>query len=1184
MTALIANFLELICRLIQPLAFLLAPIQSLLAMLKHVFKSLRSALIFLGMIAMIGMLFFLIYKDFFKTENRPYHLAFVGPLSGEGDAAGKQMTRAIDLYLEQLNKRGGVKEHKIVLDLFDDKNDPAQAHNQAVSIAQKNQALAVIGHWYSSCSISGGEVYKNYQIPAMTPGSVNIKVTQDNPWYFRNIYNASASGQFLANYVKQIFQQNTVTIIHEDAAYGSYLANVFEETSRKLGLEVKHKWMFKTEDKNIDRSLEKIVSELKTKQEAKEDAGVILLAVQALEGVKLVKLIKDAGLSNVLMGESSFSEQTFLHGFDEFPREKASPGYYTNDIYVATPLLFDTANEQAQQFREAYKARYHETPDWSAAYAYDSIHLIVEALKNSEIQGRPETLKEDRQKLRDALAKIDNARDAILGVTGFNYFDEGRDAQKPVALGVYKNRNIISALTQLQVIRNLKEIYNLDAAVKDGSVVIIDDKHMYKTNIVYTGVEINEISELDFKKYIHTLDFTLWFRYQGAIKPQDIEFTNAAEPIKIEAPVIDQVINNITYRQYRIKGKFKMDFLPSHHSFKQHVLGMMFRHRELTRSNLVYVTDELGMGLNNGDYVLQKLQSPQVFSPSFDWTIDQASFFQDISKKDSFGDPRYAQKLDGAIEYSRFNTGILIKESEFALSKLVPHKFMSLSLVLSAIVSLLLIVASKHPRCKGYSKLIWFFQVLTTFALLLSTQIVVVDKLLEEQVSTHNLEVVLTTFQILWWMIPAWLLRIAAERFLWIPLEEKTKRTIPNIIRMFLAFMLYFLGSVGVVAFVFDQQLTSILATSGVLAMIIGLAIQINISNIFSGIAINIERPFRVGDWVKIGDNEEGKVVDITWRTTRIKLRNECILSIPNSAASESKILNYCYPDDVYWLWPTVHVDESHSPERVKKLLLDAVLSADKICRDPAPQAIFTGIEERGASYWVAFCTDDYDNKFYILEDVWTRIWLHLNRAGIKPAIQRQEVHMFRGVKERGDDAAKPLTLLHEVEIFRPLSEVAKLYLSQRMRRKTYAAGDTIVHQGDEGNSLFIVVEGVVSVRVNVKDSAAISETTEVARLGSGNFFGEMALLTGADRTATVVSMTETVLFEITKADIAPVMAKQPAISELFSKVLTQRRLRTSSKLSLVQQLKDAAQRKEEEDTLRERIRNQIQHFFGLKK
>jgi CRP-like cAMP-binding protein len=78
--------------------------------------------------------------------------------------------------------------------------------------------------------------------------------------------------------------------------------------------------------------------------------------------------------------------------------------------------------------------------------------------------------------------------------------------------------------------------------------------------------------------------------------------------------------------------------------------------------------------------------------------------------------------------------------------------------------------------------------------------------------------------------------------------------------------------------------------------------------------------------------------------------------------------------------------------------------------------------------------------------------------------------------------------------------------------------------------------------------------------------------------------MTETVLFEITKADIAPVMAKQPAISELFSKVLTQRRLRTSSKLSLVQQLKDAAQRKEEEDTLRERIRNQIQHFFGLKK
>ncbi|EDN72032.1 ABC-type leucine transporter [Beggiatoa sp. SS] len=176
----------------------------------------------------------------FKQEAEPIYLAFIGPLSGDGAAAGKLMTQGIQLYLDTVNERGGINGRKILLDRFDDQNDRTQSRQQALEIVKQNRAVAVIGHWYSSASMSGGEIYKQYHIPALTPGSTNINVTLNNDWYFRNIFTAKSSGEFLAHYVKKVFKEDSVSIIHEEAAYGAYLAKVFEETSLKLGSQIKY--------------------------------------------------------------------------------------------------------------------------------------------------------------------------------------------------------------------------------------------------------------------------------------------------------------------------------------------------------------------------------------------------------------------------------------------------------------------------------------------------------------------------------------------------------------------------------------------------------------------------------------------------------------------------------------------------------------------------------------------------------------------------------------------------------------------------------------------------------------------------------------------------------------------------------------------------------------------------------
>lgn len=1129
--------------------------------INHLIKYIFAGAVVLSIIA------WLIYESIEKTgiNQETIHIAVVGHMGEEG----KSFVQGVQLYLDIINKGGGVDGKNVVLDDYDDQNKPTLAKEQALKIVQENRALAVIGHYYSNCSMEGGKIYKKYGIPAITPAATSVAVTEDNEWYFRTVFNDNLQGRFIANYLKKVLRQNSIIVINEDQTYGSYLANVFVETAHNLDLKIAGHYQFEVNNQNLDAELANVVAEIKTK---KADS-FIFIAAQAKEGAKIIKLLKDQDIKNKMIVPAALASKTFQESFKGDSKEKLNPGFYTDGIYITTPLIFDTANEKAQQFKKEYERKYGEGNDIRAPFAYDTAMVILEAIKNADIGGTSQTLREDRKKIRDQLAKFNNISDAIEGTTGFNYFDKNGDAQKPVAMGVFKNENIISALVQLQSVRNTGEIPDLEQAHKDERILLIDDMYMYKTNVVYVGTEINEISDLDIKDLTYTLDFFIWFRYRGDIEPQDIEFLNAVEPIKLPAPVKVETMNDMTRHLYRIKNRFKVDFL-ARHTFRQHVLGINLRHRDLTRNNLIYVTDVVGMGSVSSDDLVSKLKKEQILNPNTGWQVSQVLFFQDILRENSLGSLKYLNVQSGKIDYSQFNVGLFIEHHELTLRRTISLKWADQLLALSGLAVILLIVAFKHHRFKHFPKTILLFQTACTFLLLLSSEVVILNAI-ADQAKTLSLEPFVKTFDTLWWLIAAFLLHSAAELFLWTPLEEKSGRNVPRIARRFVAFTIYLMAFFAVIAFVFDQRLTSLLATSGVIAMIIGLAIQINISNIFSGIAINVEHPFRVGDWVKIGEFEEGKVVDVTWRSTRIVTRMGCVLSIPNSMASESAIHNFDYPDSTYWLRFIVHVHPAHSPERVQKIIRDAVLSAEAVVKKHSPYIVFRGISDWAADYLCYFAVEDYTWRLLHEESVWKRIWIHLDRAGISPAIQRQEIHLFKGVRERDEETAtNPLTLLKEIDIFRPFSKEARTYLSHCIKSHRFSPDEIIVKQGDPGDSLFIIVEGVVGIKVKNKAGDSI----EVARLGAGNFFGEMALLTGEERMATVISLTETYLFEITKENIANLMAEQPEVSELVSKILAQRQEMTDS------QMNQKTEEPVEGDTDHLHFLKKIEKFFGLGK
>ncbi len=189
--------------------------------------------LYLSLVIILSILVLAIYHVYLKDTRESVQIAVVGPISGDGAKTWNLTIQAIKLYLDTINNKEKI-DKKIVLKVFDDQNNPVLAKAKAIKIAEQNQAVAVIGHDYSSCSISGGEIYHKYGIPAISTSSTNVKVTENNPWYFRTTFNDNSQGRLLANYAKNVLGYNTVSIIHKDRTAGNYLAQVFRENAIEL--------------------------------------------------------------------------------------------------------------------------------------------------------------------------------------------------------------------------------------------------------------------------------------------------------------------------------------------------------------------------------------------------------------------------------------------------------------------------------------------------------------------------------------------------------------------------------------------------------------------------------------------------------------------------------------------------------------------------------------------------------------------------------------------------------------------------------------------------------------------------------------------------------------------------------------------------------------------------------------
>jgi small-conductance mechanosensitive channel/CRP-like cAMP-binding protein len=398
---------------------------------------------------------------------------------------------------------------------------------------------------------------------------------------------------------------------------------------------------------------------------------------------------------------------------------------------------------------------------------------------------------------------------------------------------------------------------------------------------------------------------------------------------------------------------------------------------------------------------------------------------------------------------------------------------------------------------------------------------------------------------ILLWIIFARILVQAIELFIWKGMvRRRTGMEVPNILQNLVKISVYLLAVYGIMTFVFDRPVTGLLVSSGIIAGVIGLSMQTTLGDIFAGIALSIEKPYRINDWIEMEDGTLGKVVDINWRSTRLLSWNRSVYVIPNGKAMSSTIHNFNLPDRIYCTWFKIEIAPEISPVLVRRVLLEAALSCKKVLKEPPPVVRLSDGSKRPYLYSVFVYFDDYPTFFAARDDLFMEIWNYCQKAGITPPPTVHEVNYFTG--ERSEVSEPGLDeLISSVEIFSPLTEKERDELLEGVSLISFRENETIVREGDTGDSLMVLTAGVISV--SRLDSHG--KPIELERLATGACFGENSLLTGERRSATIVALTDCQAMEFSREDLAPILEKRPEVIEELAKVMASRKLQTESRL-----------------------------------
>jgi small-conductance mechanosensitive channel len=343
-------------------------------------------------------------------------------------------------------------------------------------------------------------------------------------------------------------------------------------------------------------------------------------------------------------------------------------------------------------------------------------------------------------------------------------------------------------------------------------------------------------------------------------------------------------------------------------------------------------------------------------------------------------------------------------------------------------------------------------------------------------------------------------------------------------------------------------DLSGIVATSAVVTAVIGFSLQDTLGNVMGGVALQMEQSIAVGDWVRIGE-VEGLVREIRWRQTSIETRNWDTVVIPNSVLMNSQVTVLGRREGrpkLHRMWVEFNVDFRHAPAAV----IDAVeraLQGEQIpgvAGEPLPNCILKEFKESYGKYAVRYWLSDFARDDPTSSEVRTRIFVALQRAGINLSIPAQGVFLtmesrVREQRKQREEVDRRVAALKGVMILQPLTDAERLELAERLSVAPFRKDEIITRQGNEAHYLYVLTKGEAKVCITRPDG----QTHQLAKLAAGDVFGEMGLMTGEPRSATVTALTDAVCYRLDKSVFQDALQRRPEIAEAISHLLAKRKL-----------------------------------------
>ncbi|MEI8019205.1 MAG: mechanosensitive ion channel family protein, partial [Schlesneria sp.] len=361
---------------------------------------------------------------------------------------------------------------------------------------------------------------------------------------------------------------------------------------------------------------------------------------------------------------------------------------------------------------------------------------------------------------------------------------------------------------------------------------------------------------------------------------------------------------------------------------------------------------------------------------------------------------------------------------------------------------------------------------------------------------------------------------------------------------------------------------------------VLGFSLQTIILDVFTGLAIHFDRPFSIGDWIRMYGEMDGmnaKVLEINWRTTRLLTETNELVIVPNSILGKMIFTNYNQPDQSTRLEVSVRLDSAVPFERCRHVLLAAAKGTEGIMDEPSPVVLLDEMNEVGAKYLVRFWIKPWTplSPTTASSLVLANVAQNLQFAGIGQAIPKLINFDSRTAPSYVDSGQQlnRVSILRKISLFQSLNDEEFDILAESASSQSFIQGDTLIRQGDAGDSMYVLVDGLLDVYRTGEGNTE----TRVARIQTGRFFGEMSLLTGEPRSATIRAALNSVVLTIEKSALLKLLEHRPGLVDDLSRSLAERRLADKAR-----ELTSTNSLQEQSDSLTDQFKKKILGFFRV--